>query len=166
MQGLFRYVPLQEARPPPVLFAFNYHINNALQLTFPSGWVHESCALQAAAAQQERHGTWAGAAKFPWQKCPTCSIPYTGVLKLALAREWCLRTDRLFPTDDTQRFAARTTLGNALSASGKIEEAIEVVKGNLKTITDRRGPEHPHTLGTLSLSLSLSVCLSQLTLTL
>ena len=29
------------------------------------GWVHEQCAIRAAAAQQERTGTWAG--KHPWQ---------------------------------------------------------------------------------------------------
>ena len=74
-------------------------------------------------------------------------VPYTGPLKLSLAREWCRRTDALAP-EDTQRFAARTTLGNALSASGAIAEAIDVVRGNLEVVTGLQGEEHPHTLGT------------------
>lgn len=35
-----------------------------------SGWVHAACAVQAAAAQQERAGTWAGdRGRYPWQLC-------------------------------------------------------------------------------------------------
>ena len=121
-----------------------------------SGWIHEDCAMQAAAAAQERAGTWAGAGRNPWQTCPTCKVAYTGALKLALAREWCRRTASL-SREDTQRFAAHTTLGNALSASGKLAEAEDVVRGNLEVATRLHGPEHPHTMGTtMNLGLLLS----------
>ena len=76
-----------------------------------AGHVHELCALRAAAAEHERAGTWAG--KHPWQLCATCKIPFTGTLKLALAQEWCRRTELLALTD-VQRFAARTALASRL----------------------------------------------------
>ena len=113
-----------------------------------SGFTHEACAIAAAAAQQERAGTWSGpVGKHPWQLCPTCRLPYTGPLKLALAKEWARRCEPLSPTD-LQRFAARTTLGNALSAAGKLAEAETVVRGNLETCAALHGAEHRHTLGT------------------
>ena len=121
-----------------------------------SGFVHERCAVQAAAAQQERAGTWSGpVGKHPWQLCPTCRLPYTGALKLALAQEWCRRTEAL-NARDTQRFAARTTLGNALSAAGKLAEAEVVVRGNLETVTELHGSEHRMALGT-TLNLGLII---------
>ena len=62
-----------------------------------AGHVHALCAMRAAAAEHERAGTWAG--KHPWQLCATCKLPFTGALKLALAQEWCRRTEPLPPTD-------------------------------------------------------------------
>ena len=113
-----------------------------------SGFVHAACAIQAAVAQQERAGTWSGpVGRHPWQLCPTCKLPYTGELKLTLAQEWCRRTEPL-ATDDLQRFAARTTLGNALSALGRLAEAEVVVRENLTTVTALHGSEHRNTLGT------------------
>ena len=117
------------------------------------GMVHEACAIKAAAAQQERQGTWAG--KHPWQLCSTCRLPYTGALKLALAQEWCRRCEQL-DRKDMQRFAARTMLGNALSAAGRLAEAEVVVRDNLHVCNELHGTEHRHTLGTnLNLGLLL-----------
>ena len=112
------------------------------------GYSHARCAIKAAAAQQERAGTWTGpVGRHPWQLCPACKLPYTGEIKLALAREWCQRTDALALTD-TQRFAARVTLGNALSAQGRLAEAETVVRGNLEGARATHGAEHAHVLGT------------------
>ena len=114
-----------------------------------SGMVHTHCAIQAAAAQQERAGTWSGpVGRHPWQLCPTCKLPYTGEFKLALAREWCRRTEPLANDDPLQRFAARTALGNALSALGRLAEAEEVVRANLASATALHGAGHRNTLGT------------------
>lgn len=110
-----------------------------------SGWAHAACAIHAAAAQQERAGDWAGRGRFPWQLCPTCKLPYSGGLKLVLAREWCRRTEHLA---DTQRFAARTSLGNALSSDGQWREAEAVVRSNLEASVALHGAEHRHSLGT------------------
>ena len=41
-------------------------------------WAHERGGLAG----------WAGAGKYPWQRCPTCKQPFTGELKLVLARAW------------------------------------------------------------------------------
>ena len=118
-----------------------------------AGHVHAHCAIRAAAAEHERAGTWAG--KHPWQLCATCKLPFTGALKLALAQEWCRRTEPLARTD-VQRFAARTTLSNALSAAGRLAEAETVVRDNLEAATALHGAEHRHTLGTtLNLGLLL-----------
>ena len=106
-----------------------------------AGHVHELCAIRAATAEHERAGTWAG--KHPWQLCATCKIPFTGALKLALAQEWCRRTEPLARTD-VQRFAARTTMSNALSAAGRLAEAETVVRGNLEAATALHGAEHRH----------------------
>ena len=108
-----------------------------------AGHVHALCAMRAAAAEHERAGTWAG--KHPWQLCATCKIPFTGALKLALAQEWCRRTEPLARTD-VQRFAARTTMSNALSAAGRLAEAEVVVRGNLEL--------------TLTLTLTLTLALT------
>jgi hypothetical protein len=112
-----------------------------------AGWVHGSCAVTAAAAQQERTGSWGGGGKHPWQLCPTCRVPYSGALKLLLAREWCRRSSCL-PAEAPERFAARTTLGNALQLSGELAEAEQVVRANLQTAATVHGAEHRFTLGT------------------
>ena len=120
-----------------------------------AGLVHQRCAIQAAAALQERNGTWAGR-QHPWQICQTCRLPYSGPLKLALAQEWCRRTERLEHSDPTQQFAARTALGNALSAAGRLAEAEDVVRANLASAAASHGAEHRMTLGTrLNLGLVL-----------
>jgi tetratricopeptide (TPR) repeat protein len=120
-----------------------------------SGWMHERCAIQAAAARQGRAG-WAAEGGYPWRQCHTCKLPYTGAMFLALAREWCRRTAHLEVTE-RERFAARTTLGNALSAAGNLSEAEKVVRSNLETMIALNGPEHPHALGmTMNLGLLLS----------
>ena len=69
-----------------------------------AGWIHAQCAVAAAAAQQERTGSWGGGGKHPWQLCATCRVPYTGPLKLALARAWCARTVDL-PADAMERLS-------------------------------------------------------------
>jgi hypothetical protein len=122
-----------------------------------AGHVHELCAIRAAAAEHERAGTWAG--KHPWQLCATCKLPFTGALKLALAQEWCRRTAPLAPTD-VQRFAARTTMSNALSAAGRLAEAETVVRGNLEAATALHGAEHRHPNLTLIATLTLTPTLS------
>ena len=38
--------------------------------------------------------------------CPTCRLPYTGPLRLALAQEWCRRTETL-AQDDQQRMITK-----------------------------------------------------------
>ena len=122
-----------------------------------SGFVHEQCAIQAAAAQQERAGTWSGPiGKHPWQLCPTCKLPYTGALKLALAQEWCRRTEALAP-EDTQRFAARTALGNALSAAGRLAEAEALVRANLGVVSRL----HVHAAGRIARTRTRSTCTSE-----
>ena len=89
-----------------------------------AAYIHEVCATKAAVAsvQRSQGRSWAG-----WQLCPTCKQRYTGALKLALAREWCRRTEA--SPDDTklqdEAFAARTSLGNALSEASRVNEAIE-----------------------------------------
>ena len=147
-----------QPRPPACFICLEGDVDQALLqpgcgCRGSSGSVHEHCAIQAAAAQQASAGTWTG--KHPWQLCAVCRLPYTGPLKLALAQEWCRRTEPLAATD-TQRFAARTTLGNALSALGRLGEAETVVRANLETCTVVHGGEHRHTLGTtLNLGLLL-----------
>lgn len=123
-----------------------------------AGRVHERCAVHAAAAEHARAGTWAG--KHPWQLCPTCKLPYTGALKLVLAEAWCARADAradgATAGADLERFAARTALSNALSASGRLAEAETVVRANLEAAVALHGAEHRHTLGTrLNLGLLL-----------
>ena len=122
-----------------------------------AGWIHGRCAILAASAQQERaHGDWAGIGKHPWQRCPTCHVPYTGPLKLTLAHEWCRRTEHL-PASDLQRFAARTTLGNALQAAGELHAAEAVVRSSLEAAKALHGPESRMALGTtMNLGLLLS----------
>ena len=85
--------------------------------------------------------------KHPWQLCATCSVPYTGQLKLVLAREWCRRSASL-PAAAPELFAARTSLGNALSASGALAEAEAVVRDNLQAAEAAHGAEHRFALGT------------------
>ena len=84
-------------------------------------------------------------------------MPYSGGLKLVLAQEWCRRTAHLDAAADTERFAARTTMSNALSALGRLAEAEEVVRSLLTAAIERHGSEHPHALGT---HMNLAVLLS------
>ena len=111
-----------------------------------AGHVHERCAIQGALATQARNGTWAGK-QHPWQLCQTCRLPYTGSLKLALAQAWSRRTDGLSDSDPAQYMAARTALGNALSAEGRLEEAEGVVRDNLARARALYGTGHRMAMG-------------------
>ena len=112
-----------------------------------AGKVHVHCAIQCAAAAQERAGTALGP-KAPWQKCATCGLPYTGELKLKLAEEWVRRAMESNDGGPIVLFAARTSLGNALAAGGRLAEAEVVARSNLETATAVYGAEHRFTLGT------------------
>lgn len=112
-----------------------------------AGWVHKDCAVLGAAAQQERAGTWAGAGRYPWQLCPTCKLPYTGALKIALATEWHQRCSEK-PSADPEAFAASTAYGNALASKEAYVEAEAVVRRNLATATALHGAQNRMTLGT------------------
>ena len=61
---------------------------------------------------------------------------------------------------DVQRFAARTTMSNALSAAGRLAEAETVVRGNLEAATALHGAEHQHLTRTRTRTRTLTLTLT------
>ena len=97
-----------------------------------------------AAAAQERAGTALGP-KAPWQKA---DLRPTRASLLKLAEEWVRRAMESNDGGSIVLFAARTSLGNALAAGGRLAEAEVVARSNLETATAVYGAEHRFTLGT------------------
>ena len=83
-----------------------------------------------------------------WVQCRTCGQPFTGSLRLALARAfWATVSDR--PMDDPDRLDAAQTLGVALAGSGAAtgsEQALPLLLDVMQTQTRIHGPSHEDTL--------------------
>ena len=114
-----------------------------------AGLVHVACLAEAAARKARGHH--AG-----WYQCSTCDQEFTGAVALALAREEVhrMRTRR---RDDTDRLAAKDSLGNALSSAGLYAEAGKAFEEVLAVIERTRGKGDEQTIPTIS-NLAVSYC--------
>ena len=79
-----------------------------------------------------------------WHRCPMCKQPYTGEMRLGLARA---RMDaaRHLPPDAPERLNAAHSLGGALQQDGDLDAAEVILREELSQSQRVYGDEHEHT---------------------
>jgi tetratricopeptide (TPR) repeat protein len=114
--------------------------------------VAAGCACRGAAALahvacQEHRAAHAhaltGLDHLPWTTCSTCLQDFTGTVREALARRWCVAAAA---APLPHRLSAATNLARCLEHSGQIEEAMRLHLDTLAVCRDAQGPDHPDSL--------------------
>jgi hypothetical protein len=109
-----------------------------------AGLAHVECRTQNSA-----HRMANGIQHDGWWKCGTCGQHFTGAMQLGLAEAWWSSAQRL-PNENERRWAAASTLANALYAQGRYGEAEAMYRETLAVQQRVLGSANPETLNTAS----------------
>ena len=124
-----------EASPPP--------IQMGCACRGDTGLAHIGCLVRAAASRAA-HGSNAG-----WWQCSTCKQHFTGAMQIGLAEDWWLGV-RDQPVESKDWLNAASVLANSLHGQGQHATAEQMEREVLDMQRRVLGPEHPHTLKTMS----------------